>query len=555
MLRLCLVALVLLLCVLPARAGGPGSVAVPWWRHAVFYEIYPRSFQDADGDGVGDLRGLLDRLDYLEALGIDAIWLTPCFPSPQVDFGYDVADYRDIDPRFGTLADFDRLLAAARRRGIRVLLDLVLNHTSDQHPWFQESRAGKDSRRRDWYVWRPGKADGGPPNNWLSTFGGSAWTRDPATGEFYYHYFYREQPDLDWRNPEVAAELLEVTRWWYRRGVAGFRLDAVDMLFEDPLLRDNPPRPGHNAHGDPNLEERFTHKLPEVHGALRQLRAAADAFGAVLVGETYAESAEELRAYCGAEDDELQLPTGHFLAMAEAASAPEFRRRIAAVQATGCWPAWVLDNHDLPRAISRWGDGRHDEALAKALGALLLTLRGTPILYYGQELAMENHDPQRLEDVRDPAGRRGWPHAKRRDGARTPMQWEAGSGAGFTRGDPWLPIPPSAARRNVAAESRDPDSVLNFHRQLIHLRRRTPALLEGDYQELNPEDPNVLAYQRTLGAQRALAAINLSPKPHPLSLDLPARAEIREILRSDGGAGLPKSLEPYGAVVAVLAEP
>ena len=552
MLHLCLAALLLALCALPALSAA-GSGPVPWWRRGVFYEIYPRSFQDSTGAGVGDLAGITARLDYLEELGVDAVWLTPCFPSPQVDFGYDITDYRAIDPRFGTLAEFDRLVAEARRRGIRVLLDLVLNHTSDQHPWFKESRASADSRRRDWYVWRKGRADGAPPNNWLSEFGGSAWTLDPATGEYYYHYFYREQPDLNWHNPEVRAEMLETTRWWYRRGVAGFRLDAVDMVFEDPQLRDNPLLPGLNAHGDPNMENRFNHKLPEVHGLLRDLRRTADAFGAVLVGETYAETAGELRSYYGAHDDELQMPTGHLLAMAPSASAPEFRRRIAAVQATGCWPVWVLDNHDLPRALTRWGDGVHDEALAKALGALLLTLRGTPILYYGQELAMENNDPKRPEDVLDPAGRRGWPAAKLRDGARTPMQWEPGPGAGFTRGRPWLPVPPSAQRRNAASESRDPASVLNFHRRLIALRRRTPALLDGDYRELLPADPAILAYRRDLEGQRALVAINFSPVRRPLRLELPAGAELRETLRSDGRAGLPGELEPYGAMVAVLA--
>jgi alpha-glucosidase len=558
MFQLCLAAILLTCCALPALAGDPGPGHAPWWKHAVFYEIYPRSFQDSDGSGVGDLAGVTARLGYLQELGIDAIWLTPFFPSPQVDFGYDISDYCAVDPRFGTLKDFDRLVAEARRRGIRVFLDLVLNHTSDQHPWFRESRASVLSHRRDWYVWRKGRPDGGPPSNWLSGFGGSAWTLDPATGEYYYHYFYPEQPDLNWHHPDVREAMFEVIRWWLRRGVAGFRLDAVDMLFEDPLLRDNPPLcgnpvpPGPDAQGGPKRLERFNYKMPEVHGLLRDLRRVADEQGAVLVGEIYTESAEDLKAYCGERGEELQLPTGHLLALAERASAPVFRRRIEMAEATGCWPVWVLDNHDLPRSVSRWGDGRHDEALAKATGAILLTLRGTPILYYGEELAMENNDPKRPEDVRDPQGLRGWPHAKLRDGARTPMQWDAGPGAGFTRGKPWLPIPPSAARRNVAAESQDPGSVLNFHRRLIALRRRTPALLDGSYQTLCPDDPDILAYLRRQWDQTVLVAVNLSPRPRPLELGLPGKVEVGEVLRSDGGAGLPKVLEPYGVVVATL---
>jgi alpha-glucosidase len=522
----------------------------PWWRHAVFYEVYPRSFQDSSGSGVGDLPGLTSRLDYLRDLGVDALWLTPVFPSPQVDFGYDVSGYRDIDPAFGSLRDFDRLLDEAGSRDLRVLLDLVLNHTSDRHPWFLESRASRTSPRRDWYVWRDGRGPGRPPNNWESLFGGSAWTLDPATGQYYYHFFYAQQPDLNWRNRAVEREMLETTRFWYRRGVAGFRLDSVDALLEDEGLRDNPILPGRNPFGDANMVNCRNFKQPGNHRILRALRRAADPFGAVLVGETYCETARELRAYYGAKEDEVQLPTGHMLAMAPSLSAADFRRRIAAMAAMGRWPVWVLGNHDLPRVLSRYGDGRHDAAIAKLLAALQLTLRGTPILYYGEELGMVDNNPTRPEDVRDPMARTGWPAAKRRDGARTPMQWEGGPGAGFTRGRPWLPIPASAAQRNVAVESRDPDSVLSTYRRLLALRRASLPLLDGDFRFVNGGDPEVLAYLRETEDEAVLVTLNLSPRRRTLSPDLAGTGygPPRDLLRSGAGAGL----EPFGWRIQAL---
>jgi len=541
----------ILLCVCTCLAGrDPG-----WWRQAVFYELCPRSFQDSDGDGVGDLPGLIRRLEYLRDLGVDALWLTPCYPSGQVDFGYDVTDYRAIDPALGTLADFDRLVAEGRRRGIRIVLDLVLNHTSDQHPWFREARSSRASPRRDWYLWRDGREPGQPPCNWQSLFGGPAWTWDPATGQYYYHYFYAQQPDLNWRNPAVLKEMLEVTRWWYRRGAAGFRLDAVDNLLEDPRLADNPLRPGRNPYGDPNMVNLNNFRLPEEHRLLRELRRAADPFGAVLIGETYTASTAELKAYYGA-GDELQLPTGHMLASLPELDAPAFRRRIAEVEATGCWPVWVMGNHDLPRAASRYGAGRAPDAVAKLLGALVLTLRGTPILYYGEELGMVGHEPRRPEEVRDPMARRGWPLAVRRDGARTPMQWESGPGAGFTRGTPWLTIPATATTHNVACERGDPGSVLSFYRQLLALRRSHPALRDGDRQPLAPDDPQVLAFLRRAGDRRLLVALNLSPRASPLNPVPPAEAARAKVLLASGVAvpvaGLPAELGPYGVLIAEL---
>lgn len=530
-----------------------------WWQHAVFYEVYPRSFQDSRGDGVGDLDGLARRLDYLKDLGVDAIWLTPCFPSPHVDFGYDVADYRDIDPQYGSLQDFDRLVAQARDRGIRVVLDLVINHTSDRHPWFQASRSSKDDPKRDWYVWRDGREPGKPPCNWISLFGGSAWTLDPATSQYYYHFFYRQQPDLNWRNPAVREEMFDIIRWWCRRGVAGFRLDAVDTVFEDPQLRDNPVLPGVNEYGDPNMVSLRNFKLEEGHGLLKDLRRVADAEGAVLLGETYTDSTRELRAYYGDGRNELQMPLGHMLAMAESFSATDFRRRIAETEATGQWPVWVLGNHDLARIASRYGDGSHDDAIAKVLAALLLTLRGTPILYYGDELGMVNNDPTNPDQALDPLARKGWPIAKRRDGERTPMQWEPGPGAGFTTGRPWLPIPASAASHNVASESKDPESVLEFYRRLLALRRDSRALLDGGYRSLGIDDPHVLRYVRTLGREQVLVLLNLSGRRRPNGLPRvlpgvdPGRARV---LLATGTAaperGLPDFLEPFSAVIAAL---
>ena len=558
MIRTLLSALTLGLCTVLAAGEPPvDAEGHAWWQHAVFYEVYPRSFQDTNGDGLGDLNGVTSRLDYLQDLGVDAIWLTPCFPSPQVDFGYDVADYRAIDPQFGTLPDFDRLVAEGRRRQIRVLLDLVLNHTSDQHPWFKDARSSRQAPKRDWYVWRDGKGPGLPPCNWQALFGGPAWTLDPATGQYYYHFFYRQQPDLNWRNPQVHDEMLDITRWWYQRGVAGFRLDAMDNVFEDPGLTDNPVLPGRNPLGDPNMANVHNYKLPEGHGLLRDLRVAADASGAVLIGETYTDSTEELKAYYGNGHDELQMPMGHMLAMAGTLDAAEFRRRIDATAATGFWPVWVLDNHDLARSATRFGDGLHDDAIAKVLGTLLLTLRGTPILYYGEELGMVNNDPRRREDVRDPLALLGWPRAKKRDGERTPMQWDATPKAGFTTGRPWLAIPPSAATRNVETELKDPGSVLVFHRELIALRREQPALREGDYHALNTDNPKVLSYLRTYRDQAVLVVVNLSAEKRSTAFDLAALGwdgSRSKVLLGSGSrlpeAGLPGEVGPFGVVVA-----
>ena len=479
-----------------------------WWRHEAIYEIYPRSFADSDGDGIGDINGITSKLDYLRDLGIGAIWITPCFPSPQVDFGYDVSDYEQIDPMYGTLESFETLVKEAKQRGIRVILDLVVNHTSDQHKWFRESMSSKKSPKRDWYVWRDGK-NGGPPNNWLSLFGSPAWKLDPATGQYYYHFFYPEQPDLNWRNPDVEKAILDVTRYWYERGVAGFRLDAVDTLYEDPALPDNAVIAGTDKFGRPKQDEAHNRRLPEVHDALKKLRKVADQHGAVLVGETWTNDIAELKRYYG-DGDEVQLPMNFMFGMVNTLSAPAFRKQIALVEEAGVWPVYVISNHDIVRPWNRYGDGINTDAIAKSLAALYLTLRGTPVLYYGEELGMENHDPTRKEDVKDPIGRIGWPAEIGRDGERTPMQWTGGPKAGFTTGTPWLPVPPSAQTRNVLAQSKDPGSMLNLYRRLLGVRRRNPALREGEYVPLLPDDPNVLAYLRRTKDRAALVVLNMS---------------------------------------------
>ncbi len=535
-----------------------------WWQHAVFYEIYPRSFADSDHDGIGDLAGITSKLDYLQDLGVDAIWLTPCFPSPQVDFGYDVSDYENIDPRYGSLADFDRLVSEARKRGIRIVMDFVMNHSSDRHPWFIESSSSRTSSKRDWYVWRDGPGPNRPPNNWVSTFGGPAWKLDPHTQQFYYHFFYPEQPDLNWSNPVVKQAMFDVTRYWYKRGVAGFRLDAVDTLFEDPQLRDNPVKPGKNKYGDPNQENIHNTKLPEVHTVLRELRKVAEEYGAVLIGETWTPDIESLKQYYGEHGDELQMPMDFLFTTVNKLSPPEFRRQIAAVDSAGGWPVFVLSNHDIVRHYVRYGDGKNNDQITKLMAALYLTLRGTPILYYGEEVGMENRDPQRKEDVQDPIGKLGWPLEKGRDGERTPMHWDTTANAGFSPVKPWLPVAPNYPTHNVRTQSKDSDSILSFYRQLLRLRHEHPALLEGRYVALNEQDPNILVYLRQFKDRAVLVALNMSPRPQTARVDLTLYgyrddAALTTLVSAPRNQSHPSttkqiSLRPYGVVIAEVSK-
>jgi alpha-glucosidase len=530
-----------------------------WWQHAVFYEIYPRSFADSNNDGVGDLKGITSKLDYLKDLGVDAIWISPCFPSPQVDFGYDVSDYENIDPMYGTLADFDVLASEAKKRNIHIILDFVVNHSSDQHPWFLDSKSSRTSAHRDWYIWRDGKGPGEPPNNWVSTFGGSAWKFDPTTNQYYYHYFYAEQPDLNWRNPAVKDAMFDVTRWWYDRGVAGFRLDAVDTLFEDPNLTNNPiQHPGKNAFGDPFEQNKYNTKLPEVHDILRGLRKVADAHNAVLIGETWTADIAELNQYYGQGNNELQLPMDFLFTKVDKLSPAEFRKQIAAVNAASGWPTFVISNHDIVRSYDRYGDGKHNDEIAKLMGALYLTLRGTPIIYYGEEIGMKTTPPTRKEDVKDPIGRTGWPKEKGRDGERTPMQWDDSQNAGFTKGTPWLPVPPTYKTHNVADESKDPNSVLEFYKKVLQLRHTNSALLDGSYAAVNQSDANVLSYVRVYKDQGVVVALNMTDAPQKIKLELKGNgfssAKSLVTTGKSGANGDEVSLEPYGVFIGELAK-
>jgi alpha-glucosidase len=563
---------VLRLVVFLSSAGLAGSIAAAqasshavdaeghaWWQHAVFYEIYPRSFADSNNDGIGDLKGIASKLDYLKDLGVDAIWISPCFPSPQVDFGYDVSDYENIDPMYGTLADFDLLASEAKKRNIHIILDFVVNHTSDQHKWFLDSKSSRTSAHRDWYIWRDGKGPGEPPNNWVSTFGGSAWKFDPVTNQYYYHYFYAEQPDLNWRNPAVQDAMFEVTRWWYKRGVAGFRLDAVDTLFEDPELRDNPIlRPGTNHFGDPIEQDKYNTKLPEVHDVLRGLRKVADENNAVLIGETWTADVAELNRYYGQGNNELQLPMDFLFTMVNKLSPAEFRKQIAEVDGASGWPTFVISNHDIVRSYDRYGDGEHNDQIAKLMGALYLTLRGTPIMYYGEEIGMKTTPPTRKEDVKDPIGRTGWPVEKGRDGERTPMQWDGSENAGFTKGTPWLPVPETYKTHNVADESKDPNSVLAFYKNVLKLRHTNLALLEGNYTAVNESDANVLSYLRVYKDHGVVVALNMSNAPQKVTLELKGKgfaSATRLLATGESSAkGDEVSLEPFGVFIGELAK-
>ncbi len=491
-----------------------------WWQDAVFYELYPRSFADSNNDGIGDLNGISSKLDYLKDLGVDAIWISPCYPSPQADFGYDVSDYENIDPMYGTLKDFHHLASNAKKHDIRIIMDFVLNHSSNQHKWFLDSASSRTSAHRDWYIWRDGKAPGVPPNNWISDFGGSAWQFDPKTGQYYYHFFEVGQPDLNWRNPKVEKAMFDVTRFWYKHGVSGFRLDAVDLLFEDPNLQDNPVLPGTNGLGDVKMENKYNDKLPEVHTELKKLRSVADQSNAVLIGETYTSNRDELKEYYGDHNDEIQMPMDFMFCEVNKLSPAEFRTQIANAESTGGWPVYVIGNHDMPRSYVRYGDGQHNDQIAKLMAGLYLTLRGTPVMYYGEELGMENNDPVRKEDVKDPLGITGWPAEKGRDGERTPMQWNDSPNAGFSQATPWLPVPASYKTHNVASELQDPNSILQFYRHLLALRHQEHALLDGDYIALNQDNPNVLSYLRRYKNEGVLVVLNMSATTQQITFNL-----------------------------------
>jgi len=520
----------------------------PWWKHAVIYEIYPRSFQDSDGDGVGDINGIASRLDYLKDLGVNAIWISPMYPSPQVDFGYDISDYEAIDPQYGTMQDFDHLAGEAKKRDIRIIMDYVPNHTSDQHPWFKESASSRTNPKRDWYIWRDGKGPGKPPNNWQSWFGHSAWQFDAKTGQWYYHHFYVQQPDLNWRNPEVRKAMYDVIRFWLDRGVSGFRMDAVSRLFEEPNLHNDPILPGKNAFGDPNIQHKYTDNLPEVHDVLREIRQVADHYpgNPVLISEADEPSIGELVKVYGPNNDEVQLPMDFQVADVNRLSVPDFRRLLDEVEFNPLQgqPYFFFSNHDQVREWDRYGDGVHNDQIAKLMATLLLTTRATPQLYYGQEIGMRTTPPTRKEDVKDPVGITGWPKDKGRDGERTPMQWDSSQNAGFSKAaKPWLPVPPSYTEYNVEAEKRSPESIFNFYQHVIALRSNVPALRNGEYVAVNRDDQNVLAYLRKGPdcADSVLVALNMSSQPRTVKFQLSGfgitGTEVRVLLAAPAQAG------------------
>jgi glycosidase len=498
-----------------------------WWQTGVIYQIYPRSFKDTTGNGVGDLRGVIQKMDYLsETLGVDAIWLSPFYPSPMADFGYDVADYTDVDPLFGDLATLDELVDRAHGRDINIIIDLVPNHSSDRHPWFQESRSSRDNPKRDWYIWADPQSDGSPPNNWLSVFGGLAWEWDEATGQYYLHSFLKEQPDLNWRNPEVKEAMFDVVRFWLERGVDGFRVDVAHYVMKDPYLRDNPPAPEgarliHRPLGDYDSQVHVHDKNhPDVHDVYREFRQILDSYSderpRMSVGEVHIFDWDEWAAYYGDDLDELHMPF-NFALLNVAWEAEEIRRVVDSLEAAipeGGWPNYVLGNHDESRLASRLGrDG------ARVAAMLLLTLRGTPTIYYGDEIGMTDvpipldrqQDPWRIEGSMEMG----------RDPARTPMQWNAAPNAGFsppTTPELWLPFAADFATVNVERQLAQPSSMLNLYRRLLAYRKATPALQRGSYRGLDDAPEGCFLFTREAEGQRVLVALNFSSQERRLSL-------------------------------------
>jgi alpha-glucosidase len=494
-------------------------MASPWWQTAVVYQIYPRSFQDSNGDGIGDLEGILSRLDYLVWLGIDAIWISPIFPSPMLDFGYDVADYCEIDPIFGSLEQFDTLLAEIHARNLKLLLDFVPNHTSASHPWFVASRSSRDDPKRNWYIWRDPAPDGGPPNNWLSHFGGSAWTFDPATRQYYYHAYLAAQPDLDWRNLEVRAALHEVMRFWLRRGVDGFRIDVIWHLIKDAAFRDNPPNPTWMP-GEPEIEKLLpVHSAdqPEVHEVIAGLRRVAEEFeDRVLIGEIYLPT-DRLVTYYGSALDEVHLPFNFALLSIpwNARAVTDMVCRYEAALPKGGWPNYVLGNHDRPRVAARIGETR-----ARTAAMLLLTLRGTPTFYYGDELGIGDVE---IADaaVRDPWGLQEPGLNVGRDPSRTPMQWDCGRFAGFSTNLPWLPLTHDHHIRNVASMREQTGSILLLVRELLRIRRERRSLSCGSWCLVETRG-DLLVYERAAAAERTIVVLNFGSEnvvwmPHVVS--------------------------------------
>jgi alpha-glucosidase len=506
--------------------------SLKWWQTGVIYQIYPRSFMDANGDGVGDLQGIMDRVDYLAGLGIDAVWISPIYPSPMADFGYDVANYTDIHPLFGDMATFDRLLDALHARGLKLILDYVPNHSSDQHPWFLESRTSRDNPRRDWYIWRDAKPDGSPPNNWESYFGGSAWEWDETTGQYYLHLFLKEQPDLNWRNPDVRAAMHDVLRFWLDRGVDGFRMDVVPFLMKHPDLPDNPPlvKDGFDWDTDNKLAHKYDANQPEIHDRFREFnRLFAEYDGdRVIIGETPAMDPAVLASFYGENLDELHMPF-NFTIQHRPWDQRLMRDAIAAYYAAlpeGATPNFVLSSHDVHRLATKLGVANHRSA-----GLMLLTLRGVPTLYYGDEIGMTDVDVPR-DKWQDPWAKNMPDIDVGRDPERTPMQWDASPNAGFCPADvePWLPVGDNLDTVSVAAQQDDPASTLGFYKQLLQLRRDLPALHRGDFAFIEGTPDTVMAYTRAADGDRLLVVINFGAAP--LTVDVSAAGTGESVLMS-----------------------
>jgi alpha-glucosidase len=486
---------------LQSRAG------TPWWRHAIIYQVYPRSFQDSDGDGLGDLKGIATRLDHLVGLGVDAVWLSPVYPSPMADFGYDVSDYCGIDPQFGSLADFDALTRAIHARGLKLILDFVPNHSSDQHPWFLESRSSRSNPKRDWYIWRDPAPDGGPPNNWLSHFGGGAWEWDAHTGQYYLHSFLVAQPDLNWRNPDVRSAMYAVLQFWLERGVDGFRVDVLWLLMKDEQFRDNPPNPAWRA-GQTTRDKLlsvYDSDHPETQDIIQEMRAILDSFAGdrLLIGEIYL-PVDRLVAYYGRDLKGVQMPFNFQLINAawNAEGLGTIIRDYEAALPSGAWPNWVLSNHDQSRIGSRIG-----AAQARVAATLLLTLRGTPTIYYGEEIGMVDV-PIPPDRVQDPAEKNQPGLGLGRDPERTPMPWDPSTHGGFTTGTPWLPLGADHATVNATTLDRDPGSILTLYKRLIALRRSHPALVDGTIGAVEAQGA-VLTYERRHDDERVAVLLNL----------------------------------------------
>lgn len=543
-------------------------MTAPWHQNGIIYQIYPRSFADSNGDGIGDLNGITARLDYLRDLGVDALWLSPIYPSPDVDFGYDVSDYCAVDPKFGSLADFDRLVAEAHARGLHIVLDLVLNHTSDQHSWFLESRSSRDNPKRDWYLWRdPAPNGGGAPNNWQAVFGGSGWEFDAASGQYYYHMFCKQQPDVNWHNPQVRQAMLDVFRFWLDRGVDGFRLDVFNVYFKDGDFTSNPPAVGIPGYGFSRQRHVYDCDRPEMVPLVQEIRALLDQYEAgdgrarYVVGETFISGAQKAASYCG--KDRLHAAFNFEFLNCPLQPHPIFERIQRWEHALGAkvWPSYVFNNHDNARSATRWkqrffGDPE-DDARMKLAAALLLTLRGTPFLYYGEEIGMRDISIRSRAEVLDPVGRQFWPFMKGRDGCRAPMQWDASAQAGFTGGDvrPWLPLQEDYPARNVAVQQQDPRSLLNFYRWAIAVRRAAPALTEGMFQPITYGTRYILAYLRVTREQTVLVALNFSARRKRLVLGSHLARQQWRLLLSTHRDSLPAiragllGLEPFEAIV------